>query len=71
MAKTLNLNFPDQMHDKTLKEGLTFANTIELVDACTELRLVARDSGTGAIGSVNIPLDRIFANADKSAPSKN
>jgi VWFA-related protein len=59
-AKTLNLNFPDQMHDKTLREGLTFANTIGVVEGCVELRLVARDGGTGAIGSVNIPLTRIF-----------
>nr|HEV7955419.1 VWA domain-containing protein [Candidatus Acidoferrales bacterium] len=59
-AKTLNLNFPDQMHDKTLREGLTFANTIGVVEGCVELRLVARDGGTGAIGSVNISLTRIF-----------
>jgi VWFA-related protein len=69
-VKTLNLNFPDEMHDKTLKEGLAFANTIELVDACVELRLVARDSGTGAIGSVNIPLARVFANAGESVQPK-
>jgi hypothetical protein len=66
-SKTLNLNFPDEMHDKTLKEGLTFANTIGLMDACVELRLVARDGGTGAIGSVNIPLTRIFTKTGTAA----
>jgi VWFA-related protein len=66
-AKTLNLNFPDEMHDKTLKDGLTFANTIGLMDGCVELRLVARDSGTGAIGSVNIPLTRIFTKTGTAA----
>jgi VWFA-related protein len=66
-SKTLNLNFPDEMHDKTLKEGLTFANTIGLMDACVELRLVARDGGTGALGSVNIPLTRIFTKTGTAA----
>lgn len=66
-TKTLNLNFPDEMRDKTLKEGLKFTNAIALVDGCAELRLVARDGGTGAIGSVNIPLTRIFTKTGTAA----
>jgi VWFA-related protein len=59
-AKTLTLNYPDEQHDKVLREGLVFKSTIQIVDTCVELRLVARDGGTGAIGSLNIPLTRIF-----------
>jgi VWFA-related protein len=71
-AKDLNLNFPDEMHEKIKREGLVFNQTIGLVDGTVELRLVARDSGTGSIGSVNIPLTRIFENMNKPAsPPKN
>lgn len=60
--KSLTMNYPDAEHEKVTREGLAFANTIGLMDECVELRLVARDGGTGAIGSVNIPLRRIFKN---------
>jgi hypothetical protein len=66
-AKTLTLNDPDEQHDKILREGLVFKGTIPLVETCIELRLVARDGGTGAIGSVNIPLTRIFAKTGTAA----
>ncbi len=59
-AKTLTLNYPDEQHNQVLREGLVFKSTIQMVDTCVELRLVARDGGTGAIGSLNIPLTRIF-----------
>jgi VWFA-related protein len=58
--KTLTLSYPNEQHDKVLRDGLVFKSTIQLLDLCAELRLVARDGGTGAIGSLNIPLTRIF-----------
>jgi hypothetical protein len=64
------LNIPDQAHDKIKREGLVFNETIGLVDGAVELRLVARDTGTGSVGSVNIPLTRIFKNISV-APPKN
>ena len=70
-ARTMRLNIPDQTHDKVEREGLVFSQTIGLVDGCVELRLVARDGGTGALGSVNISLTRIFARASASlTPNK-
>jgi hypothetical protein len=70
-AKTLTLNYPNEIHDKAVRDGLVFKTTIELVDGCVELRLVARDGGTGALGSVNIPLTRIFAAASIPLAPKN
>jgi VWFA-related protein len=66
-AKTLTLTYPDEQHTQVLREGLVFKSTIQMVDTCVELRLVARDGGTGAIGSVNIPLSRIFTKTGKAA----
>jgi VWFA-related protein len=70
-ARTIDLNIPDQTHDKISRDGLVFNETIGLVDECVELRLVARDAGTGSIGSVNIPLTRIFLKASAAAPPRN
>jgi hypothetical protein len=68
--KAMTMNYPDAEHEKVLREGLTFGNTIGLMDECVELRLVARDGSTGAIGSVNIPLSRIFKNAGAAESPK-
>jgi hypothetical protein len=70
-ARTLKLNISDQTHDKISREGLVFNETIGLVAEAVELRLVARDAGTGAIGSVNIPFTRLFAKADSAPSPKN
>ncbi len=66
-SKTLTLNYPDEQHDKVLREGFVFKGAIQLVDSCVEMRLVARDGGTGAIGSLNIPLTRIFTKTGAAA----
>jgi VWFA-related protein len=66
-AKTLTLTYPDEQHDNVLREGLIFKSTIQMVDTCVALRLVARDGGTGAIGSLNIPLTRIFRKTGTTA----
>jgi VWFA-related protein len=70
-ARTLKLNISDQSHDKVSREGLVFNETIGLVKEAVELRLVARDIGTGSVGSVNIPFTRLFASATTATTPKN
>jgi hypothetical protein len=41
---------------------------LDLKENAVELRLVARDTGTGSIGSVNVPLRTLFAQAKPVAP---
>jgi len=48
--------------------GLSFTEHIRLGTNSTELRLIVRDHGTGAIGSVNIPLAPIFASGVGRSP---
>jgi hypothetical protein len=67
-AKSLTLNYPEEEHNQVLREGLVFKSTIQMADTCVGVRLVARGSGTGAIGSVNIPLTGIFTNASIAGP---
>jgi len=43
---------------------------MKIMDTAVELRLVMRDTGTGNIGSVNIPLTRIFPRIITQTPPK-
>jgi VWFA-related protein len=56
-------------YDEILHAGLSFTQHIRLDKEAVEMRLVVRDHGTGAIGSVNIPLNRLFTQASASPPA--
>jgi hypothetical protein len=63
---------PEQSgYDEIQRSGFSFAKEILLGKDCVEMRLVVCDHGTGAIGSVNVPLARLTANASKGAPPLN
>ncbi|HEV3219333.1 MAG TPA: VWA domain-containing protein [Candidatus Acidoferrales bacterium] len=55
------ISMPQAAYEKVMRDGLSFSGTIDIADAATEVRVVARDKGTGAIGSVLVPLGRLFA----------
>jgi VWFA-related protein len=57
---SLTLTLPQQAYDTVSRDGLSFSGTIDIAPDATEIRLVARDSGTGAIGSVVVPIGRLF-----------
>jgi VWFA-related protein len=59
-SQTLNLNIPQVDYENVLRKGLTFSGNVTLVKDATDVRIVARDSGNGSVGTVNIPVDRIF-----------
>ncbi|MFZ0819906.1 MAG: VWA domain-containing protein [Candidatus Acidiferrales bacterium] len=61
----LNMGLTQQNYDTVMRDGLSFSGTIDLTDDATEVRVVARDSGTGAIGSVVVPLGRLFRAAGR------
>lgn len=62
-SKTINLKPMKEAHQQLLKAGLSFSETVALEKNAAEIRLVLRDEGNGAIGSVIIPLARVFAAA--------
>jgi VWFA-related protein len=59
-SEGLNLHMSPETYAATEKDGLKISTTLNLHDDAGALRLVARDAGTGAIGSLDIPLDKIF-----------
>jgi VWFA-related protein len=68
--KTINLNTAQQEHDRLLRDGLSFLETIPVEKNAAEVRLVLRDVGNGAIGSVIIPLEKLFAANSARTPEK-
>lgn len=47
-------------YDEILQKGFSFSEHMRLGSESVEMRLIVRDRGTGAIGSVNVPLTRMF-----------
>jgi VWFA-related protein len=70
-SQTINLSPTQDDYKRLLEKGLIFSETLSLPDNVTEVRLVVRDTGNGAIGSVNIPLSRLFVPAPTQPATKN
>ncbi len=67
-SQPLKMALPQANYEAVMRQGLSFSGTIDLSEEATEVRVVARDSGTGVIGSVVVPLGRLFTPA--KAPGK-
>jgi VWFA-related protein len=66
-SQTLDLNIPWADYENFLRKGLSFSGSVSLMSGTTDVRLVARDSGNGSVGTVNIPLAKLFT--PDSAPN--
>ena len=68
--KTISLTPTQQEHDQLLRDGLSFSETIPVDKNAGEVRLVLRDVGNGAIGSVIIPLEKLFPSINAPTSGK-
>jgi hypothetical protein len=59
-TKTLNMRLTRETYERALKDGLIWTRDLSLADGAAQLRIVVRDLASGAIGSVNIPLNKLF-----------
>lgn len=57
-------------YEEIMQKGLIFSERVTVNNGAAEMRLVVRDIGSGAIGSVNIPLSGLFAPNTPPAPVK-
>jgi len=62
-AKTFNMRLQRQTYDSILQDGLVLTRTLPLADGAAQVRVVTRDATSGALGSVTIPLDKLFSKA--------
>lgn len=68
ISKTIDLGRPQNEYTQLLKDGFTFSKTLVLAKDASEVRLILVDAGNGAIGSVIIPLARVFGAAAAAQP---
>jgi len=59
-GQTLTFRLSPQTHMSATRDGLKISATETIEEHATELRVAARDQGTGAAGSVYIPVTRIL-----------
>jgi hypothetical protein len=69
-AQTFKLNPAQEEYQALLREGIDLSETVSLTENAAEVRVVVTDTGSGAIGSVNIPLSRLFAQASPQGAPK-
>jgi hypothetical protein len=69
-SQTINLRPSQAAYEQLVQHGLNFSETVLVESNVTEIRLVLRDGGNGAIGSVIIPLSRLFAPKDPQPEKK-
>ncbi len=70
ITKNVGLDVPADSYNLLVTKGINFSETIKVRDDAIEVRLITRDNGSGAIGSVIIPVSRLFAKppATSAAP---
>ncbi len=54
------LHLNNETYERLLKEGLTYTKEMLMVPGAAQVRVILRDTSTGKIGSVNIPLAQYF-----------
>jgi VWFA-related protein len=69
-SQTINLKPMQEAYQQLLKQGLNFSETVALEKNAVEVHLVLRDAGNGAIGSVIIPIGKLFLPDKSQTPEK-
>ncbi len=59
-TKTLNMRLSQQTYAEVLKDGVTVTRNLPAVEGAAKLRIVVRDANSGAIGSISVPLGKLF-----------
>jgi len=59
-SHTLSLKPGQNGYDEIQRDGLSFSEHVGVKNEAVEMRLLVRDTGSGATGSVNIPVSRLI-----------
>jgi VWFA-related protein len=63
-----DMNFPQKQYEYLAQAGILLQRHVTVLSASREIRVVVRDAGSGALGSVSIPVEVFFPAA--ASPSK-
>ncbi len=70
-TRTINLRPSLDYYSEFLQKNLELSETLNVLDNAQEVRLVLHDRGNGAVGSVIIPLAKLFAQTSTPPEKKN
>jgi len=68
-TETLNIVFSPQAYEACQRDGLKFSREVAISNGAVLVRFVACDLGSGAIGSVDIPLQEVFPGTESFRPT--
>ncbi len=63
-TKTVNMHLTREAYEDAVKDGVKLTRNLPLARGAARLRIVVRDASSGAIGSVSIPLEKLFPNSE-------
>jgi hypothetical protein len=63
-TKTLNMRLSRKTYEEVLKDGVTVTRNLPAVHGAAKLRIVVRDANSGAMGSISVPLGKLFPSTD-------
>ena len=66
----MTLRLTQEEFQQILHNGLSVSGRLEAVAGAERLRVIARDATSGAMGSINIPLDPYVSAASRRAGSR-
>jgi len=68
--KHIGLNFPDANYENLLKTGAIFERHVVILPQAVNVRVLLRDSATGIVGTVTIPLKDFTSRQPSPTPGK-
>jgi VWFA-related protein len=63
----LGINFEQKQYEFLSKSGMILQRNVTVLPNSEEIRVVVRDSGSGAVGSVNIPVKAFFPASENTS----
>jgi hypothetical protein len=68
-SQRIGLNLEEKQYEYMSKAGLVLARHVAIVPEATDLRVLVRDAGSQALGSVTVPVKSLLA-GEQVAPAK-
>lgn len=67
-SQMVNVRLTPEMYESSMRDGVVLLRAVPIQAGAVKLRLVLRDAGSGAVGSVDMPVDKVLAPKTAAAP---
>lgn len=59
VTHTLNFDLTREAYERTMKQGAMLVKPLEIAEGAAQLRVIVRDTRTGSVGSVTVPIGKV------------